>query len=280
MNPLFEYMNFRDFLRDFYEHKRQEHSFYSYRLFSQKAGFSSPNFLKLVIDGKRNLSKESVFKCMRALNLTKPETDYFENLVFFNQSQTLDEKNAYLAKLLKHRKKSEPGRIEESEFEYYSAWYHPVIRELATAKDFRDDFRALGKMIIPAISGDEVQKSVQLLLKLGYIVRSEQGGYEKTSLSLSTGPQVRSVAVANYHKEMLRLASESIERIPAGRRDISSLTLSVSDETYAMLKEKIVAFRRELLSIAEAQPRADIVAQVNIQLFPLSQNFGEQGRGE
>ena len=115
MHSLFEYMNYRDFLRDYYEEKKREHSFYSFRLFSQKAGFKSPNFLKLVIDGNRNLSKESVYKFVKALGLNKKESDYFENLVFFNQSESLEEKNAYLARLLKHRTKADPGRIEESE---------------------------------------------------------------------------------------------------------------------------------------------------------------------
>ena len=91
VKALFEYLNYRDYLRDYYEEKKRLSSFYSYRLFSQKAGFSAPNVLKLVTEGKRNLSKESVFKFVKALGFNKKEAEYFENLVFFNQAKSIKE---------------------------------------------------------------------------------------------------------------------------------------------------------------------------------------------
>ena len=273
MKPIYEYMDYREYLRLLFEKKKLEHPFYSYRLFSQKAGFKSPNFLKLVIDGNRNLTKESVFKVIKAFNLNKREADYFENLVFLNQSKTLEEKNLYLTRLLRHRVKTDARKLEESEYEYYTSWYNPVIRELATAVDFRSDFRKLGSMVSPPITAREAQKSVELLLKLDFLRQKEDGSYEKTSACLTTGPQVRSVAVANYHKAMMRLASESIERFPAEKRDITSVTISVSEESYAAIIEKLRALRKELLELAESDTNPEKVAQLNLQLFPVSTYF-------
>src|SRR5512133_3155273 len=99
-------MDYREFLLHTFEEKKSKHDFYSYRLFSQKAGFKSPNFLKLVIDGERNLTKESIFKTCKAFSLNKKESDYFENLVFLNQSKSLEEKNSYLVKIVKYRSRS------------------------------------------------------------------------------------------------------------------------------------------------------------------------------
>lgn len=273
MKPIYEYMDYREYLRLLFEKKKLEHPFYSYRLFSQKAGFKSPNFLKLVIDGNRNLTKESVFKVIKAFNLNKREADYFENLVFLNQSKTLEEKNLYLTRLLRHRVKTDARKLEESEYEYYTSWYNPVIRELATAVDFRSDFRKLGSMVSPQITAREAQKAVELLLKLDFLRQKEDGSYEKTSACLTTGPQVRSVAVANYHKAMMRLASESIERFPAEKRDITSVTISVSEESYAAIIEKLRALRKELLELAESDMNPEKVAQLNLQLFPVSIDF-------
>ncbi len=280
MNPLFEYMNFRDYLRDYYDEKKKEHAFYSFRLFSQKAGFSSPNFFKLVIDGKRNLSKESVFKFSKALGHTKKEADYFENLVFFNQSKTLEEKNAYLSNLMKVRGKSDPKKIEESEYSYYSDWYNPVIRELVIAMDFKENFKKLGQSVVPAISADEARRSVRLLLDLGFIQKSEAGTYSRTSAILTTGPQVRSIAIANYHKVMMQRASESIERFPAQQRDITSLTLSVSEEAFAAIIAKLQDFRKEVLELSETDEQRRKVVQLNMQLFPLSNSFDQPGDKE
>ena len=273
MKQLFEYLNYRDYLRDYYEHKKQEHAFYSFRLFSQKAGFTSPNFFKLVIDGKRNLSKESAFKFSKALGHKRKEADYFENLVFFNQSKTLEEKNAYLSNLMKFRKKSDPKKIEESEYAYYSNWYNPAIRELVTAIDFKGDFKKLGRAVAPAISAPEAENAVRLLLELGFVKKDGKGVYSKTIASLTTGPQVRSVAVANYHKAMMARASESIERFPADKRDISSLTLCVSEGTFSAIVAKIAEVRGEFLEMSETDKKSRNVIQVNFQVFPISQTI-------
>jgi uncharacterized protein (TIGR02147 family) len=231
-----------------------------------------------VIQGKRNLTKESVFKFSMALKLTKGEGEYFENLVFFNQAKTLEEKNAYLAALMKFRGKTDPRKIESSEFDYYSAWYHPVIRELCTSIDFRGDYRRLGRMVIPPIPEQDARKSVELLARLDFVRNGDNGLYARTAAQLTTGAQVRSVAVANYHAAMMRLASESIQRFGAQDRDITSLTLRVSDKTRAAIVERLKMLRREILDMEAADRDAQRVMQLNLQLFPLSQVFGDWGR--
>jgi uncharacterized protein (TIGR02147 family) len=277
MNSLFEYMNYREYLRDYYAEKKKEHAFYSFRLFAQKAGFASPNFFKLVIDGKRNMSKESAFRFSKALGHSKKEAEYFENLVFFNQSKTLEEKNAYLANLMKFRKNLDPKKIEQSEYAYYSAWYIPVVRELVIAMDFYDDFKKLGRAVVPAISAAEAEKAVKLLLQLGYIRKNGGGHYEQSAVFLTTGPAVRSLAVANFHKAMMQRASESLERFPAHERDVSCLTLGVSENTLSTMISRIAEFRRELLALTESDTRMSKIVQVNFQLFPLSINLDDKG---
>jgi uncharacterized protein (TIGR02147 family) len=129
----------------------------------------------------------------------------------------------------------------------------------------------LAAMIVPAVTPAEAEKSVELLLKLGLLTKKEDGTFTRTSASFTTGSQVRSVAVANYHKAMMRLASESIERIAASERDISSVTVAISQETYRMIRERLQRMRRELLELAETDKNPERVVQLNLQLFPLSE---------
>jgi uncharacterized protein (TIGR02147 family) len=263
-------MDYREYLRNLFDKRKEEHPFYSYRLFSQKAGFKSPNFLKLVVDGKRNLTKESVYRVARAFGLNKSESDYLENLVFLNQCKTLDEKNLYLSRIFRYRVKCDPHLLESSEFDYYSQWYNPVLCELVEAMDFRDNFKKLAAAVIPAISAADAEKSIALLLRLGLVVKKDDGTYSRTASSFTTGAQVRSVAVANYHKAMMRLASESVERFGARDRDITSVTITVSPETERAIREKLQLVRRECLELAEADRGIRRVVQLNLQMFPLS----------
>ena len=178
---------------------------------------------------------------------------------------------------MKFRKNVDPKKIEQSEYIYYSAWYIPVIRELVVAMDFNDDFKKLGRAVVPAISAAEAGKAVKLLLELGYIRKNGGGHYEQSSVFLTTGPAVRSLAVANFHKAMMQRASESLERFPADERDVSCLTVGVSENTYATMISRIAEFRRELLALTESDTRMSKIVQVNFQLFPLSINLDDKG---
>ena len=59
------YADYRHYLSDFYKYKVKTSSSvirpYSYATFSAAADIKSPNYLKLIIEGKRNLSDAMVF---------------------------------------------------------------------------------------------------------------------------------------------------------------------------------------------------------------------------
>src|SRR5437868_5269216 len=120
---VFHYLDYRQYLRDWYHDAKSSRGSFSYRSFSKKAGFQSTNFLKLVMDGDRNLTEESLSKFALALKLNKQEQEFFRNLVFFNQAKTHEQKNQYYAKLLQSKKYSELKPIEKNQFEYYSTWF-------------------------------------------------------------------------------------------------------------------------------------------------------------
>ena len=128
---IFNYTDYRAFLADFYKEAKKTKSI-SLRAFSKKAGFTSPNYLKMVMDGDRNLTEESITRFVSALELNKQEEEFFRNLVLFNQAKSHAKKNLYYQNLLRCRKFSQFKPIEKDQYVFYSAWYHPVVRELVT----------------------------------------------------------------------------------------------------------------------------------------------------
>src|SRR5688572_30102358 len=92
---IFAYDNYRAFLKDFYEAKRKTAEKISFRQFARLAGFNSPSFLKMVIDGKRNLSNESIGKVASALRFNKEEAEFFNHLVLFNQAEGVEQKKFF-----------------------------------------------------------------------------------------------------------------------------------------------------------------------------------------
>jgi uncharacterized protein (TIGR02147 family) len=267
---VFEYLDYREFLRAAYENLKERQRGFSYRWFSRRAGMASPNFLKLVIDGKRNLGADSAERFARALGLTDQETGFFRELVGFNQAPTAAEKNRHFDRIGEYRHHREVRALERRAFEYLSRWYYPAVRELVTCRGFREDPEWIARRLTPPISPTEARRALDLLLELGLIERAEDGGLRQADPLLSTGPEVRSLAVGNFHRQMMERASAAIDLVSPERRDISGVTVSLSPEAFQMFKEKIIALRAELLELSAEEKRPTRVVQFNFQAFPLA----------
>jgi len=243
---------------------------FSYRNFSRRAGFSSPNFLKLVIEGKRNLTNASIAKVAKGFSLKKTERDYFENLVFMNQASDHDEKNYYYQKMMSLKTWSIAKKLDQAHYDYFSKWYYPAIRELIMFEDRRLDSSRIASMLNPRVTVQAVEIALKRLTELGLIHKDADGCWAQADNMITTGPEVKSLLITNFHYEMMRLARESIERYPAAERDITALTMSINQKNILELKQKLSEFRKKLLKEYGTDNNPDQVIQINFQMFPLS----------
>jgi uncharacterized protein (TIGR02147 family) len=240
-------------------------------------GFTSPNFLKLVMDGDRNLSSESLAKVLNGLGLPKRASSYFSYLVYFCQAHDTVQKNYYFGLLAAFRTRSIVARINADQYDYYTEWYACVIRELVAGTSAEDlDYAALAAQVRPAISARQAKKAVRLLERIGMIERDEEGRFRHSSRLVATDREMTSLAVRNYHKKMIQIAQESIEEVEREEREISSLTIHVSPQGFNRIKQRIQDFKEELMQIVHQDTDVDTVYQVNFQLFPVSRK--QRGR--
>lgn len=85
---------------------------------------------------------------------------------------------------------------------------------------------------------------------------------------ISSGDEVESAILARYHQVVLRQCADAVGTVPRTKRDISSVTLSVSKPTYLEIKKEIQLFRKKLLTMAAADQAADRVCLVSLALLP------------
>lgn len=109
---VFEHIDFRAFLRDHFDASKRLKPHYSYRYFARRAGFSSPNFLKLVVEGKRNLSRAMTESFAKALGLDAKESAFFADLVAFGQAETLAEKSRAFERVAANRRFRSARKLE------------------------------------------------------------------------------------------------------------------------------------------------------------------------
>lgn len=271
MRSIFEYIDHRRFLSDYYREKKKTSRAFSYRYFCGKAGIKSPVFLKQVIDGERNLTESMAEKFLTAMQLSEKEQRYFRHLVLFNQAKTSDRKQEHYAVLRSMMNRVNERVLSPDLFDYFSFWYHPALRELVCLGDFRDDFDAIGRTLIPPISAREAKAGVKLLVRLGMIVRQADGSYRQKEAALATGNDIVSLAVRSFNGHMVLLAKDAIERFPITQRHVSGITLSCTDELYKAISEEVSAFKDRVVAMVNrsVEPHSRVY-QLNVQLFPLS----------
>jgi uncharacterized protein (TIGR02147 family) len=266
---VFAYLDYRAFLRDYYATKKASRGL-SFRSFARRAGLSSPNYLKLVIEGQRNLTPTTAARFAKAASLEGDAARYFAELVVFTQAKTSAERNQSYARITSYRRYREARPLELAHAAYHSTWYLPAIRELACRPDFREDPEWIAAALWPSISAADALQAMRVLLQLGLLSRTPAGKIVQSDAVVSTGPEAAEVNVANYHRMMMQRASEAVDAVPPTERDISSLTLCLGPQGLRRVKERIQKFRRELLELSTREDGLEQVVQVNFQLFPLS----------
>lgn len=268
---IFTYLNYREYLRDYYTQAKAHTKHFSYRYFAKRAGFASSNFLKLVIDGQRNISPQSVDKIAEALGLTASEHRFLAHLVAFDQAEDADERAQRLQAITATQRFWDAKPLDGMMFEYLSSWHNVVVRELAAREDFREDAGWIASQVLPAITPAQASSAMELLLKLGLLVRDAGGRIRRGDPTLDSGHEVTAVGVRQFHRQMIERGREAMDSVPARHRDISGMTVCVRADRLAELKRRIRAFREELMDFCDSQEDPDVVMQINMQVFPLSQ---------
>jgi uncharacterized protein (TIGR02147 family) len=266
---ILHYSNYRTYLADYYAFKKSESPVFSHRFFAKKAGVTSPNYLKLVMDGQRNLTKKSLVKFAAALGLKGLRAEFFENLVFFNQAEATSDRNVFYGKILRTRAKAGLRKLDDAQFQLYSHWRHIAVRELAALKDFRADAKWVAKRLGKAITEREAEESLDLLSRLG-LLKKTANGFAQSDVNITTSDEVRSLLVKNYHHQMMGMAASALDSLPADKRDVSSITIPIRSRDLGRLKEQIQLMRKELLNLSAEPGAGEDVVQVNIQCFPLT----------
>lgn len=264
-----QYTNYRVYLRDYYEFKKKTVSAFSLRFFAEKAGLSSHAHLKLAIDGKRNITKNTATKLIHGLGLENQRAAYFESLVFFNQATTDEDKKIYYAQLLKASPRSRLHKMDKAQLRIFKEWHHSAILEMVGLKDFRPIPDLISKRLRGLVSPSQVTESLNLLLELGLLVKTANG-YRQSNPLITTDDEVQDMMVKLYHFQMLKLSSSMLSELPGTERDVSALTFGIKRSDFANLKKHLQLMRKELLDFSAKAGEAEDVVQVNIQLFPLT----------
>jgi uncharacterized protein (TIGR02147 family) len=273
---IYDFTNYREYLQAFFQAKKAANPAYTASAFARKAGLgeNSRGYLKLVIDGKRNLSPHTIRAFAEAMGLGLEDSVYFENLVHFNQAERANDRKYYFERLAASQPKQKSNHFEllESQYRYFSNWYVIAVRELVATTKFSEEPAAIAKALKNRITAKEAAQAMADLKRLELIAHDENGRWVQTTPIITVKPGFFSPFIQNFHLGMMDQARHALIEEEYSERNASGVTLSCPREKLPDLKRAIDDFRAQItekFGITEAP--ADSVVQVNVQLFQLTQ---------
>ena len=271
MKPIVEYQDYHAFLSDYYEERKRTSAF-SWREFAKIAGFVSPSYLKMVCEGKSNLSKVAMGRVAQAVGLVGHEVEYFEAMVQFGNAKNDEQKKKFLEQMNSMALSHKVRIVDKDAFEYYDTWKNPVVRELAPLMPgaMPGD---IAKACAQDVSALDVRKSLSFLERAGFLKQVRENVYEQTEKSVEGSKEGLPLAIRSMHRAMGNLAVDSLNRFTPDVRNVTGITMGVNREAF----EKIVAVLDECCKkITEIANECSDITQVyrlNLQLFPLSKEI-------
>ena len=269
MKDVLEYTGYRQYIADYYADKKAKSAF-TWQMFAEKAGFSSPVYLKYVSEGRFNLSEEAALRVAAAMSLVEYERDYFCEMVRFDHAKTDDEKKVFFNKMLAITDAHKVKVIEADSYRFFEDWKNPVLRELAPSMPGAKPL-ALARACRPEITAAEVTESLSFLVKANLLQKDKDGNYVQTEKSVTTGPmKATPVAVRSLHRQMGEFALDAIEGVSQDERHFSGLTLGITRQAYEKIVQEIAECRKRIIAIAREDEATEEVYRLNMQFFPMT----------
>ena len=219
-----------------------------------------------IVKGKK-LSSRMIPKFVEVLGLNKKEAKYFETMVNLDQAKSTAERDAYFEELL--RQHPDPHHILDADaYEYYNHWYNSVLFTALEVVDVSDDLEPIQKRIFPKVSVGTLKRSLELLERLGFVRKNEDGFWKSCRDSVSSGAYNNNDLVRQYQLQCFELSKQALLANDDNPSDMGTFTFSVSDEAFKAIAKEIWAMKARVRKIiTQDKKKATGVHQLNIHLF-------------
>lgn len=208
---------------------------YSLRAFARDLKLS-PSFLSDVLNGKRNLSDESL--------------------------QFLSEKLGWSFK--------SGIQFQEAEYVQNLTWIHLATLELVQKNRTPYDIKLISQML--GSTQHATQIAVESLIERK-LVSIHDGYIESVPDRVLFGSNTPSSEIRRFHKEFMQLAQSRVELCDYDERELGSYVMSLSHEQVQSLRSAIRKFFEDLPMYTKGGSEDKKIYGLSAQLFPISRNL-------
>jgi len=268
MRPVFEYLEYRDLLKEAYEERKLSMPLYSYRMMGERLGVDG-SYLFRVLQKELHLPARCMPQAVEFLELTGRSAEYFQLIAAYQREKKAKARHEILDKALSLRDVVR-SKVEEKELAFFRDWWVVAVRCLLEVVGGRANPKELASRLSPKVSEAEVAQALDLLLELGLVKKGASGRLVLSQTHLTALGDEKSKAVRAFQRQILGMAQESIERFPKGTRDVSTLTVAIDQNAMSEIREMMRESRRQIQKRVEEVSSPDRVMQIAMAFFPLA----------
>ena len=243
---------------------------YSRRTFAKWAGVASPNFMTLVLDGKRPLRGAWLDGFCKAAQLPADQCAHLKALSDFEATRDPRKRKEMLDKIHQSLAKLNARSLAQDQLDTLT---HPLAWTILQMLDLKDQTGSpiwFKHRLRSRTAGAEVADALALLKRLG-LTQTKGGKIRPLQKIVQSPDQVKRSSNALYHGNVLREAISMLDEVETTERAYGSLTVTVQKDKIEQLKSEVNKFGQYLLSnYASSEPVDGEVLRLNIQLYPLT----------
>ncbi|MCB0357742.1 MAG: TIGR02147 family protein [Bdellovibrionales bacterium] len=232
---IWNYHNYREFLKDWLAYLKASQSAYSLRMIAKKTKIS-PSSITMVLKGQRTLTNNLLQKLTPYLNLNSQELSYLKLLIIVTDAKDPDKRLEALKKLQRFNDYRELHRQELETYKYLTKWFYVVIREMVNLDDFKNDPHWIREKLNKKLRSHEVSEALRFLEENGFIEVSNSKTIKADKL-VQCIDGIYKLSLSDFHKQMLSMAANAIDKVSSENRLILGHTVALSPSQYNFAKE-------------------------------------------
>lgn len=263
MKSVYEFRDYRQFLRSWIEDKSKEIRGAQSRL-ANAAGVSS-TLISRILSGEKQLSSEQATEIAEYVGLNDNETRYFILLVEIGRAgshklkKILNEEAKSISEKISVRISNSTKVSDEIKAVYYSSWIYAAIRNLLATPGPHDVNSIAERLGLPKKT---VANAVEFLLQSNLCSKDSKGLHH---LASKTHLDADSPFITNHHRNWRQKAIEKMEERNSSDLFFSS-PMSLSKETVSELRKHLPNLISEVMKQVEPSP-SEVTYCFNLDFF-------------
>lgn len=268
---IYSFFDYREFLLAWFRYQSEVKKI-PVKVFMEKVGISV-EVLTQIMKRARPMSYSTLRKLIPHLGLSAAESSFLEALHKVSETDVHQERIQAVKHLLSFPayRKVHPNECEA--WRYLSHWYYVAIREMSTLGGFQLDEEWIQERLRCAIPLSEIRKALKFLQGAGFYRVEKDGSVVSLLKQVNCFGGVFRLGLSQFHREMLTMAIDAIEKTPSDQRAIMGHTTAISKENYELIKTILNDALKKIESLPPGEQSSDDVYHVGLFAIPLTKGF-------